>query len=674
MKISTHPLRAAAVLALALGLAGSGRCDAPDLFPPHAPEWLAATVAQPTPADVGRAPAVVLLDDTSSEIDAQGVAVDMHRRAVRILHVSGRDSAIASVFYNGVSDRVLSANAWLLRNGRVLYSRENYEWVDLAANDPLTAIEEMRSRQVSLESDAIPGDVFAFETRVNSPLLVAQRVDNFQETLPVETERYTLKLPPGFSVKPALFGPHQPELSWDNGGTWTWTLTGSPYRPDEILAAPSSSVDAELVVSLVSPAQAPAFGPRAFSNWSDVAAMLEALNAAQCDSSPELSAKVRELTAGRPDALAKIRALGAYVQKLRYIEIDQGLRYGFGWQARKASLVFARGFGDCKDKANLLVAMLREAGIGAHLVVARPGRDFAVHQECPTPMQFDHAIVAIKVDDSIRLPSVVAVEKLGRLLFFDPTDPYTLVGDLPDGLQGSQVYVLAAGNNFLTGLPDFAAQDDYVLKRSADLSLSPEGALTVVGRLRASGQVGSALRAKFEADTQPKDLEQFVSDQLSNGFRGAAVQEKKTDDDRSADRSTLSFTCVQPDYIQRIQGGIAILKLDVFSRRYPIFPEKERVLPIALHPIMIRDVISLSLAGGYAVDELPAKVSIKTAYGSYQSSCAIDHNSLVLRRTLLINRNDVPLEDYAKVRQFFNAIARADRTSVLLRSGTVAGP
>ena len=62
---------------------------------------------------------------------------------------------------------------------------------------------------------------------------------------------------------------------------------------------------------------------------------------------------------------------------------------------RDRSEVIQRHYGDCKDKANLLVAMLRAAGIPANLALLStgPGRD--VDPQLPGINQFDHAIVYV---------------------------------------------------------------------------------------------------------------------------------------------------------------------------------------------------------------------------------------------------------------------------------------
>ena len=59
------------------------------------------------------------------------------------------------------------------------------------------------------------------------------------------------------------------------------------------------------------------------------------------------------------------------------------------------SQTLKRGYGDCKDKAVLLAAMLRSAGVPASLALLNsgPGRD--INPDLPGMGMFDHAIVYV---------------------------------------------------------------------------------------------------------------------------------------------------------------------------------------------------------------------------------------------------------------------------------------
>jgi hypothetical protein len=644
-------------------MAGGMRADVED--------WLKSVAALPVPEYKNAPPAVILLDDYSIEIDAHGRAETTHRWAVRILHLSARSLADGSVRYNGKSDKVSYAEAWLWRKGEVVKWVKQREWVDFSDGDAGSVIDEMRKKIAFCSSNAVVGDVYAIETRVKGPINVAQFRFDFGEPLPALTQRLSVVLPAGFQFRAQLFGEKQPSVNRSADGlSCSWTATDRPYRPEEPLPGRGAWVDARLFVSIEPPASATRFEPKCFGAWNEVATWVEQLNEDSFDTSPALAAKARELTASCSDTLSKIRAIAGYVQGTRYIGINRGLALGLGFKARKASDVFSTGFGDCKDKANLLRAMLREIGIHAHMASALIDNDFDVRPECPTPAQFNHAIAAIDVDPTVVLPSVVQVDKLGRLLLFDPTSEHTLVGDLPAYLQGSRVLILSRGSVNLVDVPDLDRETGFKVVRKAGVVLLPNGAVSVAGRIEGYGHAGARLRALIKEADVPKKLEELATGQLSDGFKGALIQEKRTEDDRITGRCSLSFTCVNRGFVQQLSGGLSVIKLDVLSRQnMPVLPEKERHLPVRLRPLSLEDEITLHIPAGQKVEELPPAATIESPYGRYQISFEVVGDAVVAHRKIAFNKIEIPAEDYTKLKGFLGQIVRADRCSVILKKG-----
>ena len=82
--------------------------------------------------------------------------------------------------------------------------------------------------------------------------------------------------------------------------------------------------------------------------------------------------------------------------------------------------VLARRFGDCKDKAALMIALLREVGVASELVLVRTRRGGRLDTEPASLAIFDHAIVY--------------VPKLDRYL--DGTAEFSGLRELPAQDQG----------------------------------------------------------------------------------------------------------------------------------------------------------------------------------------------------------------------------------------------
>lgn len=633
----------------------------------EAPAWLKTLAALEPSASQKGAPAVILLDETSLEVDAKGGAIEVHRFALKILHGSGSRYAEAMLVYNGASDKPLAFDMWILRRGAEVPNKAKGQWVDLAYNSPGAAIDETRVRTQSFSGSAVEGDVFGYETRLRTSLTVAQLSWTFGGNLPRVTERFVLTLPVGFELEIAMFGPVQPTPSHPSATLWSWTLLDQPYRPEEVAEYEGARLNATVCVQVRRPDAAATFALPTFRDWQDVTAFYSRLNSAQCDSSAALEVKVREIAPPDRPLLDRIQAITEHVQRVRYVGINKGLRYGYGWRPRKASEVFASGYGDCKDKANVAVAMLRAAGITAYPVIALLDRDRVVQESFPSPMQFNHAIVAIAVPEAVDLPAVESVEGLGRLLFFDATDPHSLLGDLSLELQGSLAHVVAPGVNRLVALPTFKPAEGFVLQRRADLAISADGSLAMEASVTGIRQAGAMLRARFEKADSAAELEKLANQQLAPTLRTAKVGKVEKHDTRASDRCELVFSAQQNQFLQYTSANTAVLRLDVLSRGHlPALTDKPRQQPVDLQPLALRDEVHVTLPPGFVPEEIPPPVSLNSSFGQFSLAYEFVQGELTLRRQLILERKIVAAGDCADLRKFIGSVTRADRNALMI--------
>jgi transglutaminase-like putative cysteine protease len=168
-------------------------------------------------------------------------------------------------------------------------------------------------------------------------------------------------------------------------------------------------------------------------SWAAVANAYRQLAEAHID--PD---KVKSLLPSTPAAtrLELIQRLVTRLHKeIRYTGIEFGRA---SLQPALAADIIKHHYGDCKDKAAVLVAVLRAVGIPAHLALldSGPGRD--VTTELPGMNEFDHAIVYVPADD-----------KGAPALWIDATAEYAQVSSLPRMDQGRQPL---ASNRCIDGL------------------------------------------------------------------------------------------------------------------------------------------------------------------------------------------------------------------------------
>ncbi len=152
----------------------------------------------------------------------------------------------------------------------------------------------------------------------------------------------------------------------------------------------------------------------------------------------EAAHKIAERTGADPAA----RVAAAYdlvVSQTRYVGLELGIH---GYKPYPVGEVLARGFGDCKDKASLLVSLLRELGVPSNLVLLRTRHQGNIEPEPASLSVFDHAIVYV--------PS------LDRYL--DGTARFYGARELPSEDQGATALIVEAdGRSRLVRTPIAAA-------------------------------------------------------------------------------------------------------------------------------------------------------------------------------------------------------------------------
>src|SRR5205085_7539427 len=163
---------------------------------------------------------------------------------------------------------------------------------------------------------------------------------------------------------------------------------------------------------------------KSHTNWRDVGAWYGSLAAPRLAMTPDIARKTAELVAGASTPGSKIEALAAFVQRqIRYVAIPIGIG---SHQPHAAADVLSNRYGDCKDKATLLKAMLKQVGIDSYYLLVHSERG-SVNPEFASVLNFNHVILAIREPAGMEgaLFARVNHPSLGNLVVFDPTDSLT---------------------------------------------------------------------------------------------------------------------------------------------------------------------------------------------------------------------------------------------------------
>ena len=593
------------------------------------PGWVRDVAAQQTPAYPSKVVLVTLLSDVTLTVGTDGRQITHERGAVKVLQ-KGRSVPGAYCYYNPKTGKVREFQAWLLPpSGKpAFFGKKGRGVVDLSAAQSFEEYDEGRYEVIEPGGDLAPGTVFAWEILDDEKTVFTADEHRFQEDLdPMLVSRYSLTVPTGWVASATLFNHDavQPRIS---GTTYTWELRNLPWIEPEEHSPEFHSLAPRLGVNYYPEDSARSGLQPALRKWRDVSAWEATLMDPAAAVTDAIRGKAAELTKGAATELDKIRAVAAFVQKTNYVAVSINLAHGGGLTPNPADQTLARNYGDCKDKATLMRSLLRSVGIEAYPVSIYYGDRQYVRTEWPSPFQFNHAIIAIRVSPETKLPTVVQHPVLGRLLIFDPTDPVTPVGNLPELEQGSYALVVAGSDGDLITMPMLPPELNRV-ESKGDAQFGPNGSLTAHLQRLYYGQQASHLRymATFE---KSDELKRKFEEALSNRLGGLTLQKIE-----SADR--LADDQFQP-----------------------------RTEPVRLNAEAFRDSVTIAVPPNFKVDELPDPVQFTSAYGSYQATWKADGNKILFEQSLEVKNTIAPAAQYAQIRQFFAHVDEAQNSAVVL--------
>lgn len=629
----------------------------------EAPPWLQQAAAIKVPTYEKEVPAVVLRNEQNVIVSSDGRITTTATYAVRILTRDGRGYARAVEVYLTNSSKVNEMNAWLIRPNGIVKKYGKDETSDLIS-DPNDIYNEYRVKHIDASEEAEIGAVFGYQSKSEDRPLFNQDIWSFQDSLPTLQSRYGLTLPSGWNATSLTFN-HERIVPAVSGSTYVWELRDlgpikfEPASPRIHNLAPRLAINYFLGESGVSAAS------KQFENWTQVSNWATALHDPQAIPDPSVAAKARELTATSKTDIERIRAIARFVQNLQYISIDIGVGRGNGYRPHAAAQVLAKAYGDCKDKANLMRAMLKSINILAYPVAIYSGDPNHVREEWASPYQFNHCIIAIKVGDEITSPAIIADAKLGRLLIFDATDSNTQVGDLPDDEQGSLALVIAGEAGQLVRIPTLPT-DASSFDRQAEVVLTSEGSITATVRERANGQAAADFRRLFRG-LSSAGYWKMIEGWVSYGATGAKVSRVEPKDNNEGGRFDLDVDFTAINYAQLMQNRLLVFKPAIVSRRESLYlTEATRKHPVVLDSRNFSETVRVKIPAGFEVDELPDPVKLEASFGSYNTTYLVKDGELIFTRTLAQRAGTIPVAQYQMVRSFFERIRAAEQSPVVL--------
>ena len=448
----------------------------------------AESSASPAPADAKEPNAEILLDEGTFVFDAEGRRTATYRMRFRIL----RESAIEGwgtmrAYWAPWHEKRPQLRATVkLPDGRTfeLDPKTIEESSVQGGSATYTDRRMVRAPIPGIEVGAVVEQTTILVDE--EPFFVGGALQRFYfgSGAPTKKSRLVIDVPEGAPLRFAAMGfaldPKEDETA---GGRRRVVFEGGPYAPQESQESllPPELAHLPKITFSVAPGWAPIASRYAELVEETIAkADVRAIAPAAADKKRGRDAIIRA-------TLAKLHA------RVRYTGIEFGMN---AIVPVSPATVLDRGFGDCKDKAALLIAALRAEGIDAHVALLRSGFGADVGPVSALNA-FDHAIVYLPGD----APA-----------WIDATADDVPFGELPLGIQGRSALIARANQSALVRIPEHGSSRN-TYREERRVVLSNLGGARVVETSRGTGFMDRWMRREFQKaadDELEKSLSKYV--------------------------------------------------------------------------------------------------------------------------------------------------------------------
>jgi hypothetical protein len=380
-----------------------------------------------------------------------------------------------------------------------------------------------------------------------------------------------------------------------------------------------------------------------YKDWESVAKFYWGLVKDQLRVTDEVRAAAEEAVRGLPrgDDEARIRAVYDYVvSRTRYVALEFGIH---SFKPYPVETVLTRRFGDCKDKASLMHAMLEAIGIDSRLVLLRTRRLGNLGESPASLAVFDHAILYVPKYE----------------LYLDGTAEFHGSGELPPDDRGAEALVVEPDGtgSRIRRTPDANPAGNLDETRTS-LSLRADGSAALDLTAKASGPWTAELRRAFES---PDERRARAEDQLGrSAFPGIKVTEVEVSDPHDIERPfTARFKASAPAFA--VLSGSA-LRFSPFGQQRSYVDSyaqlSQRNLPQRLPTPQKMTLLSdVELPGGFSA-AVPADASEAAPEGAWSVKYTLADGKVTARLELELKGGTVSPKDYAAFRAFLGRLDR----------------
>jgi len=569
--------------------------------------------------------AIYLLVDEDIEIKTDNTSVSTIHVIKKVLQERGKELAEVEMGYDSTYERIeLEYARTITKEGKVVYAgEESIRDVSRYLNFPLYS--NSRAFIISMPSVEV-GSFIEYKVKIYSSKLINQDDFNFvyrlREGYPVFKSKFDLMIPnsrdinfkfpnkeyaKGISLEPEVTKTETKKI-------YSWSFNKIESIIPEYSMPEVSYVNPAILIS-------------SFSSWDEIYKWWKSLYKEKLQLNKEVKDFVDQLIKDSFTEYEKAKILSEFVAKnIRYVAIEYG---DSGHEPHYANEVFINKYGDCKDQAILLVAMLKYAGLKGYPVLISTRGTYTIYEDFPSAI-FNHAICAVEIDN--------------QLIFIDPTAETTAFGYIPLGDQNRLTLVFADDGWRIDRVKNIA---DNELVYGMDIVINHDESVAITRQVSTKGFYSSFYRWYLKY-THPATIKEEIQQKMMEISSLSKLIDYQVSDIDSFDTVPGLIYRFEAEEFLNPAGGLRIVPvLDQVSIEHGLISKDDRNYPIdfeAIHSISAN--IKLTLPNNLIVKYLPRSIILDNSWFMLKIGYKEDLNIVNFNQEFRIKKRFVEKEEY----------------------------
>ncbi len=362
----------------------------------------------------------------------------------------------------------------------------------------------------------------------------------------------------------------------------------------------------------------------------------------------ELNRITDQLIQNLNDSLSKIKVIYDWVQKnIKYVAFEQGPN---GFIPRPAEKILNNKYGDCKDKANLLINMLNHAKIPSYYTwVGTRSKPYS-YDQLPSPHVDNHMITTLKLN--------------GRWLFLDPT-ALALEYNFPSAfIQGKEALIRLSDSTYvLEKIPVVEANKNYKID-SLFLRIEQDN-ITGTGIQKNAGYFKENCNSTIINTNQSDNT---LKKGIEIGNNKLSISNFKVQSNASQDLK-FEYQLNLPNYLQNFNDELYLnlnLIKDLENKQIEIQKRKHDLTNEFRYELVQH--IQLSLPPNKIIEQLPANKSYTNDQFSFEIKYARENNNIIYDKKITVNHLLLKKNDFKDWNDMLDNLNKAYLETILIKS------